>query len=172
MTTGDADKVAEIPGPYPKGSRRNPREYGMGASNVTARRENSSPDPMQLMEAVVEHENMKAALKRVQTNDGAPGVDGMTVGELAPYLVTHWPRIKEELLDGRYLPMPVRPVEIPKPGGKGVRKLGIPTAVDRLIQQACSRFSRRSLTLGSHPRATDSGQGGAPIKQCWPLRSM
>lgn len=87
------------------------------------------------MEAVVERENMTAAWKRVRKNKGAPGVDGMTVEALLPYLRENWPRIKEELLTGRYLPQPVRGVEIPKSGG-GVRQLGIPTALDRLIQQA------------------------------------
>jgi len=88
------------------------------------------------MDAVVERENMKRALRRVQANKGASGVDGMTVDELLPYLRREWPRIKEELLNGTYRPAPVRTVEIPKPGGKGTRMLGIPTALDRLIQQA------------------------------------
>jgi RNA-directed DNA polymerase len=88
------------------------------------------------MDAVVERKNMVAALRRVERNKGAPGIDGMTVGELRPYLREHWPRIKEELRGGRYRPSAVREVMIPKPGGKGMRKLGIPTVVDRLIQQA------------------------------------
>lgn len=87
------------------------------------------------MEAVVERENMTAALKQVRANKGAPGVDGMTIHMLLPFLRQEWPRIKEELLTGRYAPQAVRGVEIPKPGG-GVRQLGIPTALDRLIQQA------------------------------------
>jgi len=89
-----------------------------------------------MMEAVVERENMKMALYRVIANKGAPGVDGMTVDELTGYIMVRWPSIKEELLEGRYEPQPVRKVEIPKPGGKGMRQLGIPTVVDRLIQQA------------------------------------
>jgi RNA-directed DNA polymerase len=113
---------------------------------------------MQLMEAVVERENMKAALKRVQKNDGAPGVDGMTVDELVSHLRSHWPRIKEELLNGSYLPAPVRRVEIPKPGGKGVRKLGIPTAVDRLIQQAV----QQALTPIFDPGFSPSSYGFRP----------
>ncbi len=76
------------------------------------------------------------ALRRVEANKGAAGCDGMPVDQLRPYLREHWSRIKEELLDGRYKPSPVRAVEIPKPGGKGMRTLGIPTVVDRLIQQA------------------------------------
>ena len=89
-----------------------------------------------LMEAVVERENMLKALRRVVGNKGAAGVDAMSVDELKPYLQTHWGCIKEYLLEGSYQPQPVRRVEIPKPGGKGVRKLGVPTVVDRLIQQA------------------------------------
>jgi RNA-directed DNA polymerase len=91
---------------------------------------------MQLMEMIVSRENMMAALQRVVSNKGAAGVDEMTVGQLKRHLVEHWPRIKEELLTDRYEPAPVRGVEIPKPGGKGKRLLGIPTVLDRLIQQA------------------------------------
>ena len=88
------------------------------------------------MEAVVERENMVRALRRVEANKGAPGVDDRPVETLRGHLKEHWPRIKEELLSGRYQPQPVRRVEIPKPGGQGMRQLGIPTALDRLIQQA------------------------------------
>lgn len=91
------------------------------------------------MEAVVERENMKAAYRRVKANKGAGGVDGMSVHDLKAHLMENWPRIREELLDGEYEPQPVLGVEIPKPGGKGVRQLGIPTAVDRLIQQALNQ---------------------------------
>ncbi len=87
------------------------------------------------MERVLERENLRRALRRVERNAGAPGVDGMTVAELRPFLRTHWPRIREEILQGQYTPQLVRRVEIPKPGG-GVRHLGIPTVLDRLIQQA------------------------------------
>jgi RNA-directed DNA polymerase len=88
------------------------------------------------MEAVVGRENLRQALKRVEANKGAPGVDGMPVSELRAYLREHWVRIREELLEGRYEPAPVRRVDIPKAGGTGVRQLGIPTVLDRLIQQA------------------------------------
>ena len=128
--------MAEMPEAHPEDSGRNLRTYGQGAPNVTARRELSRPKESELMDAVVERENMKRALRRVQANKGAPGVDGMNVEELLPYLCREWPRIKEELLNGTYRPAPVRTVEIPKPGGKGTRMLGIPTALDRLIQQA------------------------------------
>jgi len=88
------------------------------------------------MEAVVERSNMIKALHRVERNGGAAGVDGMTVDDLRSHLQEQWPAIRERLLSGNYEPKPVRRVEIPKPEGKGVRKLGIPTVVDRLIQQA------------------------------------
>lgn len=99
-------------------------------------REDSGPETEQLLEAVVERENMWLALKQVERNRGAAGVDNMTVEQLRAYLREHWLRIKEELLAGSYQPQPVRKVEIPKPGGQGMRMLGIPTVLDRLIQQA------------------------------------
>jgi len=88
-----------------------------------------------LMERVVGRGNAKAALKRVRQNKGSPGVDGMTVDELTKHLVEHWEEFRAQLLDGTYQPKPVREVEIPK-GGGGVRKLGIPTVLDRFIQQS------------------------------------
>lgn len=90
---------------------------------------------VRLMEKIVSRDNMMAAYHRVMANKGAAGIDRMTVEQLQPYLKEHWPRIKEELLESRYRPRPVRGVEIPKLGG-GMRQLGIPTVVDRLIQQA------------------------------------
>ena len=90
----------------------------------------------ELMEAVVDRENLTRAYSRVMRNKGAAGIDGMTVNDLKAHCQAHWPRIREELLAGRYQPLPVRKVSIPKPNGKGERVLGIPTVVDRLIQQA------------------------------------
>ncbi|NOY45126.1 MAG: group II intron reverse transcriptase/maturase [Deltaproteobacteria bacterium] len=89
-----------------------------------------------LMEEVLRRENLMRAYQRVVRNGGAPGIDGMRVEDLMGYCREHWGRIREELLQGTYRPHPVRRVEIPKPGGKGVRVLGIPTVLDRLIQQA------------------------------------
>lgn len=91
--------------------------------------------PMELMERVVERGNLETAWKRVRKNKGSPGIDGMTVDELLPYLWANWERIRAELLDGSYRPTEVRRQEIPKSGG-GVRQLGIPTVLDRLVQQA------------------------------------
>jgi len=127
---------AEMPDPIPESSGRNPQGYGVGASNDTARKEQSSHRTDRLMEAVVGRENMFSAYKRVVRNKGAAGVDAMGVDELKPFLQIHWAQVKEQLLKGCYKPQPVLRIEIPKPGGKGVRKLGIPTVLDRLIQQA------------------------------------
>jgi len=88
----------------------------------------------QVMELMVERENCLGALKRVRKNKGSPGMDGMTVKDLPEYLRAHWPAIREQLLAGSYQPMPVRRVEIPKSDG-GTRQLGIPTVLDRFIQQ-------------------------------------
>lgn len=88
-----------------------------------------------LMEEICDGGNLKRALRRVKRKRGAAGVDGMTVNELPIYLQEHWPEIREQLLSGTYKPKPVRRVEIPKPDG-GMRKLGIPTVLDRFIQQA------------------------------------
>jgi RNA-directed DNA polymerase len=88
-----------------------------------------------LIEAMVEPHNMRRALKRVRSNKGSPGIDGMTVKELDEHLKAHWSEIRKSLLEGKYQPQPIKRVEIPKPDG-GVRQLGIPTVEDRLIQQA------------------------------------
>src|SRR6202023_776195 len=96
-----------------------------------------------LMEEVCERENLKAALRQVKANKGSPGVDGMTVGGIKDYLKEHWPAIRKQLLNGTYEPMPVRRVEIPKPDGGGVRKLGIPSVLDRFIQQAVMQVLQR-----------------------------
>lgn len=95
-----------------------------------------------LMEEVCARENLKQALQRVRANQGSAGIDGMTVDELPQYLKAHWPTIRDRLLAGTYRPPPVRRVEIPKPDG-GVRALGIPTALDRFIQQALLQVLQR-----------------------------
>jgi RNA-directed DNA polymerase len=153
MTRGDVERRAEKPGAATLGNGRNPREGEVSASRVTARLEDSEPETKRMMEAVVERENMAQALKRVETNKGAPGVDNMPVTELRGYLRAHWPRIKEELLEGRYEPSPVRRVEIPKPDGKGMRQLGIPTVVDRLIQQALQQVMTPHFDPGFSERS-------------------
>jgi len=93
---------------------------------------------IRLMESICERENMKRALRQVRKNKGAPGIDGMTVEEMPGYLKRHWPKIRAMLLSGEYQPLPVRRKEIEKPDG-GIRLLGIPVVMDRLIQQAAAQ---------------------------------
>lgn len=136
MHEADADQRAEKP--------ERPRGAGGGTAKArgperqtsTANEEDTGDEPRRLIEEVLRRENIKAAHDRVVQNGGAPGIDGMTVEDLMPYCREHWTRIRQELLDGMYVPKPVRKVEIPKPDGKGTRMLGIPTVLDRMIQQA------------------------------------
>lgn len=117
------------------GEARGNHRQGAEASKAACETERPVSSTQAMMEVICSSENMTTAMRRVCTNKGAAGVDGMTVGELANHLKVRWPQIRDQLLSGTYRPMPVRRVEIPKPDG-GVRKLGIPTVVDRLIQQA------------------------------------
>jgi len=123
-----------------------------GTESSAGKRGTESPAiAEQLMEEVCERENCRQAWRRVKANQGSPGVDGMTVHDLAGYLKQHWPMIREQLLSGTYKPQPVKRVEIPKPDG-GVRKLGIPTVLDRFIQQAVMQVlqSRWDRTFSDH----------------------
>jgi RNA-directed DNA polymerase len=158
MTKGDAERRAEKLESHPESSRRNWQEEGLGASRVTARREDSGPETEQLLETVVERENMWLALKQVGRNRGAAGVDNMTVEQLRAYLREHWLGIKAEMLAGDYQPQPVRKVEIPKATGKGMRMLGIPTVIDRLIQQALHQV----LSPLFEPSFSESSYGFRP----------
>jgi RNA-directed DNA polymerase len=131
-----------------------PRE---GTELPTAERTAESPVIEQLMEEVCERENCKRALARVKANKGSAGVDGMTVQQLPEFLKQHWPTIREQLLSGIYKPRPVNRVEIPKPGG-GVRRLGIPTVLDRFIQQAMMQVLQRKWD----PMFSDHSYGFRP----------
>ena len=114
-----------------------------GTEPSTARRGTESPaDTERLMEEVCHRENLIKAFEQVQANKGSPGVDGLTVEELRDFLKQHWSAIRDQLLSGTYKPQPVKRVEIPKPDG-GVRKLGIPTVLDRFIQQAVLRVLQK-----------------------------
>jgi len=109
----------------------------------TSKADTASPvEDEQLMEKAVERDNLLTALRNVKRNGGAPGVDGMTVKELPEYLKRQWPKIRRQLISGTYVPLPVRRVEIPKPGG-GIRQLGIPSVLDRFIQQALMQVLQR-----------------------------
>ena len=109
---------------------------------IASRLSESPTGQIRLMESILERNNMRRAIKRVIKNKGAPGVDGMTVRKIKRYLKRHWRKIEQALLDGTYLPMPVRQKEIGKPGG-GVRLLGIPTVLDRVTQQAVAQVLTR-----------------------------
>ena len=136
MSEEDAEVMAE----KPERSRKVGGETAEGTTfarqALAARGEEAKTEAPSLIEEVLRGENVMAAYKRVVSNGGAPGVDGMTVDELMSHCREHWSRIREELRSGRYRPEPVKKVEIPKPGGKGTRMLGIPTVMDRMIQQA------------------------------------
>ena len=120
-----------------------PRVSGEGTESLAAERRTESPAiGEQLMEEVCERENCKQALARVKANKGSAGVDRMTVQQLPEFLKQYWPAIREQLWSGTYTPQPVKRVEIPKPDG-GVRKLGIPTVLDRFIQQAVMQVLQR-----------------------------
>jgi RNA-directed DNA polymerase len=129
---------------FPAESRSEaPTAADKGTESFAAKRMTESPAMAErLMEEVCERENCKQALRRVKGNKGSPGVDGMTVHQLPGYLKQHWPAIREQLLNGTYKPQPVRRVEIEKPEG-GVRKLGIPTVLDRFLQQAVMQALQR-----------------------------
>src|ERR1700736_4955193 len=115
-------------------------------------------DTMRIMEDVCERANLKEALRQVRGNKGSAGVDRMTVDQLGDYLKQHWPVIREQLLNGTYEPKPVRRVEIPKPDDGGVRKLGIPTVLDRFIQQAVMQVLQRQW----NPTFSDHSYGFRP----------
>ena len=136
MSEEGADKRAEMPERPLKAGGGTAEGKGSERQADTAHRGKAGDETAGLMEEVLRRENVLAAYKRVVRNGGAAGVDGMTVDDLMAYCREHWAQTREELLSGRYKPQPVRRVEIPKPDGKGTRMLGIPTVIDRMIQQA------------------------------------
>jgi len=119
--------------------------------------EHSIPEDVQLIERLVKRKNMRKAYSQVMRNKGAAGIDNMSVESLMPYLKENWPEIREQRERGEYKPMPVRRVEIPKPDG-GMRQLGIPTVLDRLIQQAIYQI----LSPIFEPTFSDSSYGFRP----------
>lgn len=136
--------------PLTTGEARPDREEGTEPS--VAKGEAESPaNTVLLMEEVCKRENLREALHRVRSNKGSPGVDGMTVDALAEHLKKHWPILRTQLLEGTYQPKPVKRVEIPKPDG-GMRKLGVPTAQDRFVQQALMQVlqQRWDQTFSEH----------------------
>lgn len=136
-------------------ARRTDKE---GTELLVAKSATESPaGKYDLLEEILERDNLKEALQRVKANQGSPGVDGMTVEQLGEYLKEHWPAIREQLQSGTYKPQPVKRVEIPKPEG-GVRKLGIPTVLDRFIQQGVMQVLQRKWD----PTFSDHSYGFRP----------
>ena len=151
MSIDQMELPLETQGESPSGTRSGEAtSAGHGA-------ERSGLDTLQLMERIVEGGNLRRALKRVQRNKGSPGVDGLTVEALPNYLRDHWPTIREQLLTGRYQPNAVKRVEIPKSDG-GVRLLGIPTVLDRFIQQAVLQVLQPAID----PTFSESSYGFRP----------
>src|SRR4051794_6413763 len=135
MTASRSPSQLELDLPLP-GRGEAPRAGAQEVEAVTAMAEPESPaSTNHLMEAICAPVNIEAALAAVVRNKGAPGIDGITVKQLPGVLQARWPEMKRQLLQGRYQPQPVRRVTIPKPAG-GTRNLGIPTVIDRVIQQA------------------------------------
>ncbi len=131
-----AGKQAEMPGPPLTIGGGTADNTGLARPTCAGRTGEAGDESLRLMDKVVSRENLLLAYRRVMQNKGAPGVDGMSVGELWNFCRQHWPAIRERLLNGTYIPQPVRKVEIPKASGTGMRTLGIPTVLDRLTQQA------------------------------------
>lgn len=157
MHEADADQTAERPEPPSKVGGRTAEVPGTARQACTGPTDCAGTQTQELLQKVVSRENLLLAHRRVVQNGGAPGVDGMTTEELLPYCRQHWPAIREQLLQGTYRPQPVRKVEIAKPTG-GVRTLGIPTVLDRLIQQAISQV----LTPLFDPTFSDGSFGFRP----------
>ena len=153
-----------VPGEGGTGTGANEEQQGPTAS------ERKRALPEALMEEVIEPKNLNRAYQRVKANKGAPGVDGMNVDDLGGWLAEHWEELVASLLEGSYQPQPVRGVEIPKPGG-GVRQLGIPTVVDRLVQQGIFRCWTRCWTQPFRSQATVSVPGETRTRRCARRRS-
>src|SRR5215475_2097022 len=147
---------------FPAESRSDaPKAVEQGTETLVAKRQHESlAGTERLMEEVCEPENCKQALQRVKGNKGSPGIDGMTVEELPDYLKQHGLEIGEQLRNGSYKPKPVKRVEIPKPDGQGVRKLGIPCVLDRFVQQAVLQVlqKRWDPTFSAHSHGFRPGR--------------
>jgi RNA-directed DNA polymerase len=135
MREAEPEKKIEISEADQRGQGRKPEAAQVSGSNCPGAKEQTGPKQPDLIERMLERGNLLKALQAVEANRGAAGVDGMEVEQLRRHLREHWAEIREQILNGNYEPRPVRRVDIPKPGG-GTRMLGIPTVLDRLIQQA------------------------------------
>jgi RNA-directed DNA polymerase len=167
MTATRPPYQLELALPMP-GRGEAPRPDGQEVEAVTATAEPENPaSTAHLMEAICHPDNIETALRAVVRNKGAPGVDGITVKQLPGILKARWPEIEGQLLQGRYQPQPVRRVRIPKPAG-GTRNLGIPNAIDRVIQQAVLQQlqPRWDPTLRLPTGSLGSPGGGAGASLC------
>ena len=120
---------------------------------------------MKLIEQILDRNNVRVALEKVIANKGAAGIDGMKVEDLRDYMNANWTSIRQSILERSYKPAPVRRVEMPKPNG-GVRKLGIPTVVDRTLQQSIVQILTPSLRQSSRRTATASAPAEAVSRPC------
>jgi RNA-directed DNA polymerase len=155
--SGEENRQLELP--FASGAAGEAQSAADGRVEATAspHADQSQTHCSSVMQEVLEPENLGSALRRVQANKGSPGIDGMTVEALPEFLRQHWPRIRQQLMNATYKPQPVRRVEIPKPDG-GTRKLGVPTALDRFIQQAVAQV----LSQRWDPTFSDSSYGFRP----------
>jgi Retron-type reverse transcriptase len=145
-----------------RGSEQNSPELDNGAEMNTAATGRTKAEALITIEAVISRENLMLAYQRVVENKGAAGVDNLSVTALKPWLQQHWPSVRQALIEGRYLPQRIRKVDIPKPNGD-VRTLGIPTVVDRLIQQAIAQI----LSPYVEPTFSESSYGFRPNRNAW-----
>lgn len=160
MQTDDATRQATAPNT--ELDDRMSSMAALGAEDGTAANGQTKAEGLRQMDAVVERDNLWRAYERVMRNKGAAGVDGLTVFEFKAWLQQHWPSVKAALLAGDYIPTAIRKVEIPKPNG-GVRTLGIPTVLDRLIQQALLQ----ALQPEFEPEFSEHSYGFRPGRNAW-----
>ncbi|WP_317205598.1 group II intron reverse transcriptase/maturase [Janthinobacterium sp.] len=156
------DATRQATAPDTEGDDRMSSSAVSGAEVGTAADGQTKAEGLRLMDAVVERNNLWQAYERVMRNKGAAGVDGLTVADFKAWLQQHWPNVRAALLAGEYMPMAIRKVEIPKPNG-GVRTLGIPTVLDRLIQQALLQVLQPEFD----PGFSDHSYGFRPGRNAW-----
>jgi group II intron reverse transcriptase/maturase len=156
------EATTQATAPMTEGDERISSSAAVGAETGTAACGRTKAEGLRQMDAVVERNNLWQAYERVMRNKGAAGVDGLTVSEFRAWLQQHWPSIKTALLAGHYIPAAIRKVEIPKPNG-GVRTLGIPTVLDRLIQQALLQVLQPQF----EPEFSEHSYGFRPGRNAW-----
>lgn len=156
------EAATQATAPMTEGDERISSNAAVGAEIDAAACGRTKAEGLRQMDAVVERSNLWLAYERVMRNKGAAGVDGLTVTEFKAWLQQHWPSVKAALLAGKYIPAAIRKVEIPKPNG-GVRTLGIPTVLDRLIQQALLQVLQPQF----EPEFSEHGYGFRPGRNAW-----